>query len=110
MTNLPTPGPWKLRKRDDGTGDDDYLGWDWDWDYPHNPPGAMRGLFSKMADARLVEAAPKMYELLVELAEVVSHTEAQMDTAGIDIDGLVELRNWWERADEIVSKVRGEQP
>lgn len=90
-----TPGPWTARSRSVGVGplddyDNDFLGWE-----IVGPPESQRGQFERGADARLIAAAPEMYEALVSLfgAEFLEDTGPA-----------------WNQARAALAKAEGRQP
>lgn len=66
-----SPGPWLLHHRMIGAGpdDDERVGLGWDWDDDAGPPGPMRGVFARAADAKFVaNIHDDMAYLLAQLA------------------------------------------
>ncbi len=97
-----TPGPWQVHHRHSQSGNKgnaiDGLGWDFvDGKGPEE--ACTRGLFSKEADARLIAAAPEMYEMLKTTAKNIrSLREAKVCNT---------YDNWLEHVEAVIAKAEG---
>lgn len=78
-----TPGPWQATSWEAKSGGTDWVVWG-----PKSPNhdyhSDLRGDFGSEADARLIAAAPDMYEALRELMDIVQHAIDQRTTADMD--------------------------
>ena len=81
-----TPGPWRAvhRHAHGGPDDDERAGLGWEIEGPAEP--MLRGQFARAADARLVAAAPTLYEALREIAGLAGGPDMDEGTVHIIAD------------------------
>ena len=94
-----TPGPWKAVPRStDAVEEDWFFGWEIE-----GPPEAMRGQFARGDDARLVAAAPDLYQAL---RRIKTRLDAPVDGPEEFCRALLDVG---EIVDEALKTVEGEE-
>ena len=88
-----SPGPWKAVHRHvhGGPHDDEMAGLGWDIGGPPEP--MLRGQFARAADARLMAAAPDLYQALLQVKSLVDGPVDHPETfcrAILEIAGIVD--------------------